>query len=186
MYNIHIYIYIYVYIVCCYLDIHWWMLVASVPEEFWTVKESKHLKIQKSRWRNQQCNLPVSGCERALLPWHWLAAYSFVEVVLRFERRFGVCLMEIKNGYVKNYCFLWGDNWRVGILQHQFGIWQEFGAKSHRLWGIVGIYNGICNQLDMMCGFVSHEAKRKTNVFNRKTYAKSANLWVSYFQSSPF
>lgn len=53
--------------------------------------------------------------------------------------------------------FLWGDNWCVGILQHQFGIWQEFRAKSHRLWGMVG----ICNQLDMMCWFVLHEAKRK-------------------------
>ena len=103
--NIYIHIDIYVYIVCFYLDTHWWMLVVSVPEKYWTVKESKHLKIPKSRWRSQRCNLRVSGCERALLPWHWLAAYSFVEAVLRFERRFGVCLMEIKNEYVKNYCF---------------------------------------------------------------------------------
>ena len=42
----------------------------------------------------------------------------------------------------------------------------------------MGIYNGICNQLDMMCGFVWHEAKRKTN--SRKFDAKSANVWASY------
>jgi hypothetical protein len=38
----------------------------------------------------------------------------------------------------------------------------------------------------MMCGFVLHEAKREKNVFSKKTDAKSANVWVSYFQSSPF